>query len=81
MPLEMFQILTLSQLYTQLGFPSYVVVKNLSANAGDTGDTSWICGSVRYLRVGNGNLLQYSCLKNSMDRGTLWATVLVVVKS
>ena len=62
-------------------FTGGAVVKNLSANAGDTGDTSWICGSVRYLRVGNGNLLQYSCLKNSMDRRTLWATVLVVVKS
>ena len=25
--------------------------------------------------VGNGNPLQYSCLKNSMDRGAWWATV------
>ena len=25
-------------------------------------------------RVGNGNPLQYSCLKNSMDRPALWAT-------
>ena len=24
---------------------------------------------------GNGNQLQYSCLKNSMDRGTWWAAV------
>ena len=24
---------------------------------------------------GNGNLLQYSCLKNSMDRGFWWAAV------
>ena len=24
---------------------------------------------------GNGNPLQYSCLENSMDRGTRWATV------
>ena len=24
---------------------------------------------------GNGNPLQYSCLENSMDRGTWWATV------
>ena len=23
--------------------------------------------------VGNGNLLQYSCLGNSIDRGALWA--------
>ena len=25
--------------------------------------------------IGNGNLFQYSCLGNSMDRGTLGATV------
>ena len=25
--------------------------------------------------VGTGNLLQYSCLENSLDRGTWWATV------
>ena len=24
--------------------------------------------------VGNGNLLQYSCLENPMDRGVWWAT-------
>ena len=24
---------------------------------------------------GNGNLLQYSCLEDSMDRGARWATV------
>ena len=44
-------------------------------------NTSSVSGLVWSLGVGNGNLLQYSCLKNSMDRGTLWATVLVVVKS
>ena len=30
---------------------------------------------------GNGNLLQYSCLENSMDRGAWWATVHGVAKS
>ena len=30
---------------------------------------------------GNGNPLQYSCLENSMDRGTWWATVHGVTKS
>ena len=29
---------------------------------------------VRSLGVGNGNTLQYSCLENSMGRGTWWAT-------
>ena len=30
---------------------------------------------------GNGYLLQYSCLENSMDRGAWWATVHGVAKS
>ena len=30
---------------------------------------------------GNGNPLQYSCLKNSMDRGAWWTTVHGVAKS
>ena len=34
-----------------------------------------IPGSGRHPEVGNGNLLQYSCLENSMDRGAWWATV------
>ena len=31
--------------------------------------------------VGNGTALQYSCLKNSLDRGAWWATVNGVTKS
>ena len=31
--------------------------------------------------VGNGNLLQYACLENSVDRGVWWATVCGVTKS
>ena len=30
---------------------------------------------------GNGNPLQYSCMKNSMDRGAWWAAVQSVTKS
>ena len=30
---------------------------------------------------GNGNPLQYSCLKNSKNRGTWWATVHVIIKN
>ena len=33
-----------------------------------------ITGSGRSPGGGNGNLLQYSCLENSMDRGAWWAT-------
>ena len=39
------------------GFPGSTVVKNLCANAGDTGDGSWIPGLGRSLGGGNGNPL------------------------
>ena len=48
------------------------MVKNLLANAGDVGS---IPGSGRSLGVGNNNLLQYSCLENSIDRGAWRAIV------
>ena len=59
------------------GFPGGSVVKNLPANARDTG---LIPGSGRSPRRGNGNPLQYSCWKNPMDRGAWWATVHGVTK-
>ena len=40
------------------------MLKNPPTNAGDTGDSGLIPESERSLGVGNGNLLQYSCLKN-----------------
>ena len=51
------------------GFPGGSVVKNPSANAGDTEDSGLIPGSGSPPGVGNGNLLQYCCLENPMDRG------------
>ena len=60
------------------GFPGGSVVKNLPANAEDVGS---IPGLGRCPGVGNDNQLQYSCLKNSMDRGAWWATVHSVTKS
>ena len=51
------------------GFPGSVVVKNPPTSAGDTRHVGSVPGSGRAARVGNGNLLQYSCLENSMDRG------------
>ena len=44
------------------------MVKNLSANAGDTGS---IPGLGRSPGEGNGNPFQYSCLGNPMDRRAL----------
>ena len=45
------------------------VVKDLPADPGAVGDDGSILGSERYPGVGNGNLLQYSCLENFIDRG------------
>ena len=47
-----------------------IVVKNPPANVGDARDAGSIPAPGRSPGGGNGNLLQYSCLKNSMDRGT-----------
>ena len=44
-------------------FPVAQIVKNLSANAGDAGVTGSIPGLGRSLEGGNGNQLQYACLK------------------
>jgi len=57
------------------GIPSGSVVKNLPANTWDAGDAGSIPGSGRSPGGGNGNLLQYSCLKNPMDGGVWQATV------
>ena len=53
--------------------PGGSVERNLSANAGDAGDTGLISGSGRSPGGGNGNPLRYSCLGNSMDREAWWA--------
>ena len=53
------------------------VVRNLPANAGDTGS---IPGSGRSPGEGNGKPLQYSCLENPMNEGAWWATVHGVAK-
>ena len=51
-----------------------LVVKNLPANARDARNVGLISGWGRLPGEGNGNLLQYSCLGNPMDRGVWWAT-------
>ena len=61
-----------------MGFPGGSVVKNPPA---DTGDADSIPGSGRSPGERNGNPLQYSCLKNPMDREAWWATVHGVARS
>ena len=51
------------------------MVKNPPANAGNAGDVDSIPELERSPEGGNGNPLQYSCLKNPMDREARWATV------
>ena len=65
------------------GFPRGSVVKNPPANAGDVRDLGLVCGLGRSPGEGNGNLLQYSCLENPMDRSawSWWATVHRVTNS
>ena len=54
------------------------MVKNPPANARDTG---LIPGLGRSPGIGNGNLLQYSCLENPTDRGAWQAAVHGATKS
>ena len=72
---------TLDAKMTSRGFPSGSVVKNPPANEGDSGDGGLIPGLGRSLGGGNGNPLQYSCLRNPTDRGAWQATVYRVTKS
>ena len=56
-------------------FPGGTVLKNPTANAGDSRDTDSLLGSSRYPEVGDDNPQQYSCVENPMNSGTWWAIV------
>ena len=58
-----------------------LVAKNPPANAGDIRDVGSILGLGRSPGEINGNLLQYSCLENPMDRGAWQPMVHGVTKS
>ena len=64
-----------------MGFSGGTVIKNLSASAGDAGDTGSTTGSGRSPGVGNGNSLQNSCLGSPMARGTWLAPVPGITES
>ena len=59
---------------------SGTVVKNVPANAGDTGDMGLIPELGRSPEGRNDNPLQYSCIGHPMDRGAGQATVHGVTK-
>ena len=69
---HIFRLCMLQDLGLHRGFPGVATGKEPAknfANTGDVRDAGSIPGSGRSPGVGNGNPLQYSCLKNSMDRG------------
>ena len=78
----------LCKILKEMGMPVHLTClpRNLSAgkesicNAGDTHDAGSIPGLGRSPREGNGNPLQYSGLKNPMDREAWWAKVHGVTK-
>ena len=78
MVLEIPATSTFSNLYSRVNsanltcFAIYqvmLIVKNPFANAGDIRNAGLIPGSGRAPERGHGNLLQYHCLENAMDRG------------
>ena len=55
-----------------MGFPGYSVIKEIKESAFSAGNMDSVprFGWERSPRKGNDNPLQYSCLKNPMDRET-----------
>lgn len=64
-----------------MGLPQGSASKESACDGRITGDEGLIPGLERSPGWGNDNSLQYSCLKNPMDRGAWWATVQNVAES
>ena len=64
-----------------MGLPNGSAGKESSGNVGKAEDMDSISEWERFPGGGNGNSLQYSCLKNPMDRGDWLVTVHGVAKS
>jgi len=58
-----------------MGLPQWLSGKESTFNAGATGDMGSISASGKSPGGGHGNLLQYFCLDNPIDRGAWQATV------
>ena len=61
--------------YSLSPLPWWLSGKESAGNAGDTGDMGSIPGLGSSPGRGHGNPLQYSCLRNPMDRGARQAMV------
>ena len=57
------------------------MVKKQLANAGNIRDSGSIPGWGKSPGGGHGNPLQYYCLEDHTDRGTLWATIHRITKN
>ena len=68
----------ITKIMKERSFPGGSVGRESTCNAGDPSSTP---GWGRSPGEGNGNPLQYSCLKNPKDRGAWWAMVHRVAKS
>ena len=64
-----------------MGFPGGTSGKNTPVNTRDGRHMGLFPGSGRSLTEGKATPVQYSCLKNPMDRGAWWATVHGAAKS
>ena len=67
--------------YYWIGLPWWLSDKGSTCNTGYAEDAGSIPGSGRSTGGGHGNLLEYSCLENSMVSVAWWATVYAVAKS
>ena len=67
--------------HTNIGLPWWLISKESACNAEASGGTSSIPSSGKSPGAGHGNPLQYSYLKNPMDRGAWWATIHDATKS
>ena len=67
--------------FVKLSIAWWFSSKESTCNAGAPGDSGSLPGWGRFPEGGHDNTLQYSCLKNLMERGAWWATVPGVTKS
>ena len=64
-----------------LGLPWWLSSVEATCNAVEAGDKGSILASGRSSGSMHGNLLQYSCLENPMDKGAWWVIVHGVAES